>query len=136
MRLESPHATFEMAIALEDSSATPGHGDALITIHAQSHGFSGQDEVWVSAAALTHFRDSLRQLDNTLRGEATLESLSPGELKVRLYAVNPRGLLAIEFALGRWVREPEASHWHALSGGFTFEPQQLARAIATPWTAP
>jgi len=122
-----------MAVAIEEDDSVQSRGDAYITIDVLSEGFAGQNDLWVLGQAFSEFCASLVSLESSLKGEAVLESISPNELKLRIFSANNRGLLAIEGNTGYEVQGQEGSFWHSVSFGFTFEPQQLTKALALPW---
>jgi hypothetical protein len=71
-------------------------------------------------------------LDQTLRGEALLVSMSPRELDLRIASADLLGHMLISGSTGCRVRRSRRAYWHAVHFGFEFE-QQLAIAVATPW---
>lgn len=132
LRFTSERASFEMGVTLEEE----GHfgGDAYVTVQVQSQGFVGHNDLWVVGAALASFAADLRVLERSLQGEARLQSISPNELDLRVFAVDRRGHLAIEGSTGYWTHDGgEQQFWHAVTFGFAFEPQQLMQAMALPW---
>ncbi|WP_425321312.1 WapI family immunity protein [Chromobacterium violaceum] len=133
MRFENSGSHFEMSIAIEDDPATQNRGDVYITIDVLSGGFRGHNDLWVFDGEFSAFCAALISLEHSLNGEATLESMSPDGLKLRIFSVNSRGHLAVEGNTGYWSQDQEGSFWHSLSFGFSFEPQQLTRALTARW---
>ncbi|OOG40588.1 hypothetical protein B0E51_08040 [Rhodanobacter sp. C05] len=133
MRLENVGSFFEMDVAIKQGQSAQNHGDAFVTVNLSSGGFGGQCGAWVSGPEFSAFRAALVSLERSLKGEAMLESISPGSLKFKIYPANNRGHLAIEGSTGHHVFEERKNFWHSVSFGFTFEPQQLTRAMSLPW---
>jgi hypothetical protein len=120
-------------LSVEPDASLPSYGDAALWIHVASHGYTGQSKTWVFKEALSNFCSSLLQLERTLKGEATLASISPNKLALRVFAVSSRGHLAIEGSAGDHVHDSNRTYWHAVSFGFEFEPSQLAEALSRSW---
>lgn len=120
---------------LELAEATYAPGDALLGVRMQSSGFAGSTEVWVLREQLRGFCSCLIALNSSLRGEATLESMSPKELELKVFSVSLRGHLTVEGKFGRYAYGPERMYWHGAAFGLEFEQTQLARAIQVPWVA-
>lgn len=71
-------------------------GDVLVAVRARVRDFSGAVEAWVLRDAWAHFLGQLARLEAARTGEAVLESVSPGELRLRLFAVDRAGHMAAE----------------------------------------
>jgi hypothetical protein len=125
--------TFAEIELLQLTEIAYASGDALLRIRAQSSGFAGSVEVWVLRQQLRGFCSSLVALCSSLRGEATLESISPKELELKVLSVSLRGHVAIQGRLGRYAYGPERMYWHGAEFGFEFEQTQLAQAVQVPW---
>jgi hypothetical protein len=133
MRFENSGSHFEMGVAIEEDESIQTRGDAYITLDVLSGGFAGRNDLWVLGRDFSAFCADLVALELSLKGEATLESISPNELKLRIFSANGRGLLAVEGNTGYAVQGQDGVFWHSVSFGFTFEPQQLTKALALPW---
>ena len=134
LRFSDGQNAFEMDVAIEEDRSLPSHGDAYVTVKVQSEGFNGHNDLWVLGPALSAFCRSLVQLNNSLMGEALLESISPKELELKVRSVSSRGHLAVEGSTGYNVEGTNGqSYWHAVSFGLEFEPSQLTAAVALPW---
>jgi len=128
-------SALELNLTTPANSPGPQNLDAMVVLTAKSAGYTGHSDAWVYAAALSRFCQDLMALEKSLRGEARLESLSPGELSLRIFAANSRGLLAATGAISfRTIGESQSFN-HALEFGFEFEPMQLTNAIRLPWVA-
>jgi hypothetical protein len=133
-RLTNGHHVLEMdLLSIETDVSLPSYGDAVLWIHAASHGYTGQSRAWVFKEALSNFCSSLLHLERTLEGEATLASISPNKLALRVFAVSSRGHLAVEGSTGYHVHDSNRTYWHAVSFGFEFEPSQLSEARRRSW---
>jgi hypothetical protein len=133
MRLENIGSHFEMALVNEEDTSVHSGGDAYITLDVLSNGFAGRNDLCVLGQDFSAFCTSLISLERSLKGEALLDSISPNELKLRIYSANNRGIMAIEGNMGYEVQGRDGAFWHSVSFGFTFEPQQLTKALALPW---
>lgn len=107
--------------------------DPYLAVEVSSGGFSGRNDLHVFGPEFRAFCAALRSLEQSLRGEALLESMSPNELKLRFRCANGRGHIAIEGTTGYWVGFGESQFWHSVTFGFIVEPQQLTQAVAVPW---
>jgi hypothetical protein len=123
----------EVSVSFETEQSLPSAGDAYLVVNVQSNGFTGHNDLWVSKESLTEFCSSLASLERTLRGEAVLESISPGELLIRVAAVTERGHVAVSGQLGYRVNDENSRHWHSLQFGFEFEQAQLSEAASLAW---
>lgn len=118
---------------LEVAEVAYAPGDALLGVRMQSSDFTGSTEVWVLREQLHQFCACLIALNGSLRGEASLESISPKELELKVLSVSSRGHIAIEGKVGRYAYGPERMYWHSAAFGFEFEQTQLAQAVRVPW---
>ena len=64
---------------------------------------------------------------------AELESISPGELHVRVHSVTSRGQVAVSGKTGYPIQHESCGFWHAVEFGFEFDPSQLAAATKLAW---
>ena len=119
----------------EEDTSSYAKGDVNLGIDISSAGYSGGNGIWVVDSDFTRFCKDLQELDSSLRGEAILESVSPDELKLRIFAVNSRGGMAVEVSAGSWIETADEMFWHSVKVGFAFEPQQFSKVLALPWIA-
>jgi hypothetical protein len=126
---------FELELLREesDSGSVNGYPTVLFRAAASANGFRGESEAWVFTEHLEKFCKSLVSLNDLLRGEASLDSLSPNELSVKLASVNSRGYLGVSGQIGKHFFTENSDYWHSVSFGFEFEPAQLQAAIRVPW---
>ena len=107
--------------------------DVYVGLEVSSNGFAGRNDLYVSGSAFRAFCKDLDALEQTLRGESVLESISPNELKLAIRSANGRGYVAVEGAMGYWAGHDEFKFWHSVTFGFIVEPQQFAGAVASSW---
>ncbi len=76
---------------------------------------------------------SARALERERRGQALLESISPGELSLRIRSIDSRGHIAVEGFTGYGIQRDLFRPWHAVHFGFEFDPSQLVHAVHVDW---
>ncbi len=133
MRFDSQDDFVEIGLVTKETDDLPSRGDAYLTVRVSSSGFRGQNELWVLAAALRSFCQSLVALERDRRGEAVLESVSPDELRIVVRSVDSRGHMAVEGYTGYAVQREGFRPWHSVRFGFEFDPSQLVRALSVDW---
>jgi hypothetical protein len=126
LRLFNESASLELHLLQADE-------DPYLNVVVSSNGFSGKNDLYVFGEAFKSFCTSLRSLEVSLKGEATLESISPNELQLKLYNANGRGHIAVTGSTGCWIGFGEEQFWHSVAFGFIIDPQQLTSAMALPW---
>ena len=67
-------------------------------------------------------------MGDTLTGAAELQSISPGELSLRIYPLSSRGVFAVEAQIGRGVYRQEMRFLHSVNFGFEIETSQVDKA--------
>jgi hypothetical protein len=132
-RLSNTTCFLELDLLQEEVISGNSYNSILFRIAAQSRGFCGQAETWVFAENLEKFCNSLIALNNTLKGEALLESEFQNEFSVKIASVNSRGYLGVSGTFGHHFFSENSNYWHSVSFGFEFEPAQLQRAVQMPW---
>jgi hypothetical protein len=100
----------------------PSAGDVRLAIAVRSQGLAGEGWAWIEAPRLRLFIEHLRQLEAQRKGSAEVESISPGQFRLRVYATDRVGHVAIA---GRLARGEQA-----LEFGFGFCPSLLPRVVA------
>src|SRR5687768_12504108 len=80
---------------------TPGDAHLSLTVRASYDGFVGATETWVERHAWFAFTQALTILEERRSGEASVESMSPGELHLTVKALHNRGHMGIEGLIGR-----------------------------------
>jgi hypothetical protein len=100
---------FELSVA-EVERGVPGvyaGGDVLVFVRARLREFSGAVDAWILREAWTDFLSQLRRLERDRTGAAILQSMSPDELRVRVFALDRAGHMAVEGELTSYY---SASH--------------------------
>ncbi len=126
---------FELEVTPEESASLPSYGDAYVTVEVSSNGFRGHNDLWVSSESLRTFCRALVALEVSRRGVAELESISPGELHIKIHSVTSLGHVAVSGKTGYLAQHAEGSFWHGVEFGFAFDPSQLASATKLSWVS-
>jgi hypothetical protein len=109
------------------SPGTPADRDILLNVTVDAGGFAAVDQSWIVDRDWTGFLAELRQLDARRQGRATLESASPGDLRIEFFSTDSAGHMAIR---GQ-VRRPTGENFELrLQFGFAFEPDALPRILS------
>lgn len=109
----------------------PSAGDVELSVAVASEQFSGRGFAWVAAPAMAAFLTQLRDLEAKRQGEATIEGLSPGEFRLRLWSVDRRGHMAVSGLVTKRVHKGEGSPYRqAVEFGFEFDPTLLPKVLA------
>jgi hypothetical protein len=98
MVLGSDPQQFELSV-VEVERAVSGiyaGGDVLIVVRVRLRDFSGAADAWILRESWSDFLSQLRRLEQNRTGEAIVESLSPGELRVRVFALDRAGHMGVE----------------------------------------
>lgn len=134
LRFTDGEQFFEMDLrSVEEDASLPSCGDAVVSVRVASHGYAGQNDVWVQKEDLARFCSSLISLERSLNGEAAIVSMSPNELSLQVLAVSSRGHLAVQGSTGHHIHGENRTYWHAISFGFEFEQSQLSEAVRESW---
>jgi hypothetical protein len=104
-----------------------------VFLHVKSAGYEGSNELFVMREEFVRFCMSLRQLEQTPRGEARWAAMFPNELELVMRAANSRGGLEVRGTTGYHPQGREHSYWHSVSIGFEFEPQWPTSAVDVSW---
>jgi hypothetical protein len=133
LRFDDHENYLEIDLLSQETAKLPCRGDSHLAVRVASGTFAGQSHPWVTGAALRSFCTALAALERNRRGEASLASMSPGELDLRIRSVDSCGHMAIEGSTGCHIHRDHSLAWQAVHFGFEFEPFQLAKAVATEW---
>jgi hypothetical protein len=133
LRFDDHEDYLEIDLLSQETASLPCRGDSHLAVRVASAGFAGQSHPWVSGAALRSFCTALVALERNRRGEAAIESISAGELALRIRSADACGHMAIEGSTGCHVHRDHSHPWQAVHFGFEFDPSQLAKAVATEW---
>lgn len=110
--------------------ATEGLGEAVslqLPVEVQLHGFSGRCEVWVERLAVADFASALKRLEETRRGEASLQGEAPEDLELKLSSMDRVGHMLLEFKVTRITVAGDRGRPVSiqLAGGFELDPGLL-----------
>ena len=70
-------------------------GDVRLDVRLQCERFTGSGVSWIARDAWQLFLEQLERLDDRREGEAVVESISPNALRLRIFATDRAGHLAI-----------------------------------------
>lgn len=121
-----------IVLSIEDAPQLPSSGDVLLSIEASSQGFSGHDDVWVYGMEFRTFCRQLVELNRTSQGEAKLTSLTPDKLMLKIFALDPRGHLAVQVMLDH-RGGPSGKFQYGVKAAFEFDQTQLSTAAGHKW---
>jgi hypothetical protein len=113
--------------------AEPSDESILVVVDVRCRGFTGRIDTWIMRREWLDFCDQLRVLEERRQGTASVESVSPKELRVTARSTDRAGHMAIEGFVGY-----RGAHGEALLSfsPISFDPSTLpglleeARAIA------
>jgi hypothetical protein len=93
----------EVRLVERTPPSLPGAGDLRLHVGVAFSSFQGEyDEVWVEAAAFQTYLSELQALEERREGSATLKSMSPDELLLRIHSTDRAGHMGVRGQLGRW----------------------------------
>ncbi|MDR1850111.1 MAG: hypothetical protein LBQ75_08725 [Zoogloeaceae bacterium] len=135
LRFQGQGHSFEIGASIEEEISRQVLGDvsAYVYVSVSSNGFIGHNDLWLAHEEIAQFARQLGELNQSLKGEAKLSSISPNELELVVRAVSSRGNVAVTGNTGYWVKSENAMFWHSVSFGFEFEPGQLSEALQGSW---
>jgi hypothetical protein len=106
---------------------TPADRDLLVNITVDARGFAAADQSWVVDADWNGFLAELRELEERRQGHATLESASPGDLRLEFFSTDSAGHMAVQGQVRRRTTEDLEL---LLRFAFAFEPDEVPRVLA------
>ena len=123
MRIEEEDSVLELTATSDDS------GDFLVSIEAQSEGFSGHADGHVVGAAWQSFVRELAALEEKRKGAARLVSAMPGEFDIEVKSIDSKGHMGASGALS--YRRAGVEQWPAqqLRFAFEFDPSKLSAFV-------
>ena len=133
LHLANTSCSLDLEILEEANGSGIVYPSVKLEAAVRSNGFCGQSSSWVFMENMERFCKALISLNNTLKGNASLESISPEELSLIIAPVNLRGYLGVSGLIGHHFYSENTDHWHSVNFGFEFEPSQLQLAIQAPW---
>jgi hypothetical protein len=97
MSLGDSSSSVEISVA-EVQPAVPGSpgGDVLVQAHVRRGEFAGAVDAWIDRDAWSDFLAQLVALERARSGEATLVSVSPGELALRFRVIGRAGHMGVD----------------------------------------
>lgn len=123
MRVSSLNGDF---VSVERLQGDDVSGDFLVLVEVRRHGFSGRIDTWILRDTLGAFVRDVARLEETRRGSATLESISPGELRLEIRATDSAGHMAIGGTIGYRSFDGETALAFA---PFDFDPSMLPELV-------
>jgi hypothetical protein len=110
--------------------ATPG-GDVCLSVAVRFDAFAGAASAWIDRDAWAEFVAQLQRLEQARRGEAILESITPGELRLRFHSLDLAGHMGVEGELVRFRYHRGGSGAVRLQfPTVEFDPGMLASLVA------
>jgi hypothetical protein len=124
---------FEMTVA-ERSPAARDAGDTRFAARLRVSGidsvFTADAQCWVELQALAAFAEQLRVLEERRQGTASLESMSPGELRLQICNTDRTGHMAAIGQVGRrFVTGSAEPCWSAVAFRVPVCPTELPALV-------
>jgi len=110
--------------AIEVAAPIPPHsagGDVRLHVRLTCEDFSGAGSSWVEQAVWQRFLQELERVVDRRDGEAVVESMSPKDLRLRIFATDRAGHMAID---GQ-VRTRSVNDLRWQFGAIQFDPSLL-----------
>ncbi|QQE80615.1 hypothetical protein [Alicyclobacillus sp. SO9] len=104
----------------------------MISISASSYGHlysASNPTVWFTKESLKKFISDLNLLDASRQGAATLQSMSPNECEISIFAFDHRGHVAIKLLMSKPQFGTGQMFQHHLETGFELDPTELLNII-------
>jgi hypothetical protein len=133
IRFNDGNDFIEIRLMEEAETDIPSKGDGVFHVSVRSADYSGQTKDWVEADVLRLFCSDLIALGAKRTGEASLVGMSPDGMRVRVFAIDKLGHMAVEGKIGHRVYREHRAFFHSASFGFEFDPSQLMQAAGTDW---
>jgi hypothetical protein len=96
MRFASDRGDFVSLERHYEASST----DLLISVAVQWRDFAGRVQVWIVRQAWFDFCEQLTRLESERRGSATVESMSPKELRLSIRSTDRAGHMTVDGHIG------------------------------------
>ncbi len=127
----TPTADMSIHVAFEDESSLElevafADPDPYLVVRLQLPGFSACTETYVLESGWSSFLRELQSLEATRQGEATVESISPGELQLRIRSLDRAGHMGIEGLIG--MRGPR-NEFRFTFDALEFDPTRLPSLV-------
>jgi hypothetical protein len=88
------------SISIERASESGAADDILVLVDIRCRGFTGRIDTWLLRQAWVCFCDQLERLEQSRQGEATVESISPQELRLVVRSIDHAGHMGAEGLVG------------------------------------
>jgi hypothetical protein len=112
------------------SAPAIGVGDVRAAVNVASAPFAGSNpSLCIERAEWNRFADQLASLERIRSGEAVLHAESPNDLRLRIYATDRAGHLAVEGHLGVYRFIAGTSREVTLTFAFELDPGLLPRIV-------
>ena len=127
---DSSHVEVAVAEVQPVAPGTPG-GDVRLILRVQRGAFAGAVDVWIDRDGWAQFLDQLVALERNRAGEATLRSVSPGELVLTVRALDRAGHMGVEGEMTQYsyATGPELQTNHLRFATIEFDPTLLPPLI-------
>ena len=137
---ENQASSLDLAVIATGNEIYPS---MMLSVSIMDEEFTGAyDKVWVSAEDLAKFVADLLLCEQVRKGQASLSSLSPDDLKLTVEQSDGWGHFVLRYTLGRISYSSRISLSKSLSGGFDLDSgsfkeivedfADLLRTIAPP----
>ena len=127
MILGDREAHVEIGVArTEPPTPYTAGGDVLVAVRVSHRSFAGAADAWVLAPTWAEFIRELTALEQRRQGSAQVESMSPGELRLRIFSTDRAGHMAVEGFIG--VRGP-LQEWRLEFSPIAFDPSLLPALV-------
>ena len=80
--------------------AEPSGDDILVIVEVKCPGFNGLIDTWIIRKAWISFCSQLAELEERRQGQATVESISPKELRLTIRSIDRTGHMGVDGELG------------------------------------
>jgi hypothetical protein len=124
------HILCESDFYVSIERAAPSNADVLVFVKARCPGFSGEIDTWIAREAWVGFCEQLAALNEHRQGQATVESISPNELRLVVRSTDRLGHMGVEGELGyRGVHGETSLRFSAMAFDPSMLPQLLREAL-------
>jgi len=120
----------ELRITEIDGPELPRAGDLYIDFNASVEFFSASGTFALDAYEFKDFGAALRTLSSSRSGNATINSLSPGEMTLSLSMADSPDYVRVTFAFSKFRAYPPSPYECSISVAFEVELGSLAELIA------
>ena len=136
MVIRDHRASVEITLREMGAVGTPSEGDLGVDVAASAVAstvggpFSGKNgSVWIGRDDWARFLEDLRAVERNRRGEAGIESMSPGEFSLLIIVTDRAGHLAAEGWIGRRYAARQGVVHDRVSFSIELDPASLALLV-------